>query len=127
MKKLQNVIQIRPYLLTFNIKYSEVCPCIEPLSASTKMLWRNIDPHRRLQYYLSYYLFIKGAITSIYVCNPVILNTILCCLQLSGMSIIKKRTYNVSLISKVLKNEQLIKGITLVIFYVLRRDNVSFS
>ena len=57
--------------------------------------------------------------TSIYVCNPVILNTILYCLQLSAMSIMKKTTYNVSFISKVLKNEQPIDGVTLDIFYVL--------
>ena len=90
------------------------------------MLWQNIDPHRHLQYYLSYNVFIIGAMTSIYVFNPVILNTILCCLQLSAMSIMKKTTYNVSFISKVLKNEQPIDGVTLYIFYALRRDNVFF-
>ena len=57
------------------------------------MLWQNIDPYQHLQYYLSYYVFITGEMTSIYVCNPVILNTILCCLQLSAMSIMKRRTY----------------------------------
>ena len=82
------------------------------------MLWQNIDPHRQLQYNLSYYVFITGAMTSIYVCNPVI--------QLSAMSIMKKTTYNVSFISKVLKNEQPIDGVTLDIFYILRRDNVFF-
>ena len=84
------------------------------------MLWQNIDPYQHLQYYLSYYVFITGAMTSIYVCNPVILNTILCCLQLSAMSIMKRRTYNVSFISKVLKDEQPIDGVTLDIFYVLK-------
>ena len=87
------------------------------------MLWQNIDPHRHLQYYLSYYVFITGAMTSIYVCNPVILNNILCCLQLSAMSIM---TYNVSFISKVLKNEQRIDGVILDIFYVLRRAKFLF-
>ena len=81
-----------------------------------QILWQIIDPHRHLQYYLSYYVFITGAMTSIYVCNIVILNTILCCLQLSAMSIMKKMTYNVSFISKVLKNEQPIDGVTLDIF-----------
>ena len=87
------------------------------------MLWQNIDPYRRLQYYLSYYVFITGAMTSIYVCNPVILNTILCCLQLSAMSIMKRTTYNVSFISK---DEQPIDRVTLDIFFVLRRAMILF-
>ena len=79
------------------------------------MLWQNIDPYRHLQYYLSYYVFITGAMTSI-----------LCCLQLSAMSIMKRTTYNISFISKVLKDEQPIDCVTLDIFYVLRRAKFLF-